>query len=148
MAELPCGADCRAALRRDDLPIRWGSCLEIGVRARMGPVIPTDEETSRGAFVPEVAPPPLLECCDLIKRYGARWRSIALLSACPPATSWAARPERLRQDHATEDDRRRGSSPQRSDIRRAGYEVGPESKALVSYLPERPHSPALCACAR
>lgn len=23
------------------------------------------------AFVPEVAPPPLLECCDLTKRYGA-----------------------------------------------------------------------------
>ena len=29
--------------------------------------------------------------------------------------------------------------PTAGDIRVAGYEVGPESKALVSYLPERPY---------
>lgn len=31
--------------------------------------------------------------------------------------------------------------PTAGDIRVAGYEVGPESKALVSYLPERPYFP-------
>lgn len=101
------------------------------------------------AFVPEVAPPPLLECRDLTKRYGATValdRFTVSLAAGPHRR--AARPERLGQDHAAEDDRR-VAHPTAGDIRVAGYEVGPESKALV-LLPCRAalSSPASGARAR
>ena len=100
------------------------------------------------AFVPEVAPPPLLECRDLTKRYGA---TVALdrftvslaagrIVGCS-ARNGSGKTTLLKMIAGV-------AHPTAGDIRVAGYEVGPESKALVSYLPERPYSPVPCACAR
>ena len=91
------------------------------------------------AFVPEVAPPPLLECCDLTKRYGATvaldrftvslaaGRIVGLLGP-----NGSGKTTLLKMIAGV-------AHPTAGDIRVAGYEVGPESKALVSYLPERPY---------
>ncbi len=61
------------------------------------------------AFVPEVAPPPLLECRDLTKRYGA---TVALdrFTVSLPAGRIVGLLGPNGQDHAAEDDRRRGPS--------------------------------------
>ena len=88
------------------------------------------------AFVPEVAPPPLLECRDLTKRYGA---TVALdrFTVSLPAGRIVGL---LGPNGATLLKMIAGvAHPTAGDIRVAGYEVGPESKALVSYLPERPY---------
>ncbi|MFR7405177.1 MAG: ATP-binding cassette domain-containing protein [Coriobacteriaceae bacterium] len=91
------------------------------------------------AFVPEVAPPPLLECRDLTKRYGATvaldrftvslaaGRIVGLLGP-----NGSGKTTLLKMIAGV-------AHPTAGDIRVAGYEVGPESKALVSYLPERPY---------
>ena len=91
------------------------------------------------AFVPEVAPPPLLECRDLTKRYGATvaldrftvslaaGRIVGLLGP-----NGSGKTTLLKMIAGV-------AHPTAGDIRVAGYEVAPESKALVSYLPERPY---------
>ena len=93
------------------------------------------------AFVPEVAPPPLLECRDLTKRYGATvaldrftvslaaGRIVGLLGP-----NGSGKTTLLKMIAGV-------AHPTAGDIRVAGYEVGPESKALVSYLPERTSLP-------
>ena len=91
------------------------------------------------AFVPEVAPPPLLECRDLTKRYGA---TVALdrFTVSLPAGRIVGLLGPNGSGNTTLLKMIAGvAHPTAGDIRVAGYEVGPESKALVSYLPERPY---------
>ena len=89
------------------------------------------------AFVPEVAPPPLLECRDLTKRYGATVALDRFTVSLPAGRivgllgpNGSGKTTLLKMIAGVAD-------PAAGDIRVAGYEVGPESKALVSYLPER-----------
>lgn len=90
------------------------------------------------AFVPEVAPPPLLECRDLTKRYGATVALDRFTVSLPAGRivgllgpNGSGKTTLLKMIAGV-------AHPMAGDIRVAGYEVGPESKALVSYLPERP----------
>jgi len=92
------------------------------------------------AFVPEVAPPPLLECRDLTKRYGATVALDRFTVSLPAGRivgllgpNGSGKTTLLKMIAGV-------AHPTAGDIRVAGYEVGPESKALVSYLPERPYS--------
>ena len=91
------------------------------------------------AFVPEVAPPPLLECRDLTKRYGATVALDRFTVSLPAGRivgllgpNGSGKTTLLKMIAGV-------AHPTAGDIRVAGYEVGPESKALVSYLPERPY---------
>ena len=91
------------------------------------------------AFVPEVAPPPLLECRDLTKRYGATVALDRFTVSLPAGRivgllgpNGSGKTTLLKMIAGV-------AHPMAGDIRVAGYEVGPESKALVSYLPERPY---------
>ncbi|MFR5093359.1 MAG: ATP-binding cassette domain-containing protein [Adlercreutzia equolifaciens] len=82
---------------------------------------------------------PLLECRDLTKRYGATVALDRFTVSLPAGRivgllgpNGSGKTTLLKMIAGV-------AHPTAGDIRVAGYEVGPESKALVSYLPERPY---------
>ncbi len=91
------------------------------------------------AFTPEGALLPLLECRDLTKSFGA---TVALdrFTVTVPAgrvvgllgPNGSGKTTLLKMIAGV-------AHPTAGSLRVCGYEVGPESKALVSYLPERPY---------
>lgn len=100
------------------------------------------------AFVPEVAPPPLLECRDLTKRYGATvaldrftvslaaGRIVGLLGP-----NGSGKTTLLKMIAGV-------AHPTAGDIRVAGYEVGRNRRRSSPTCPSGPTSPVPCACAR